>query len=492
MPLQNLENLIKEERGNILKIINNLVSLLVCLFYIFATSICFSPQVHAMTIGKEKKLAKKYMKQMRNSGLIIKDPIISSLVQNIGDEIVSKLPPQPFKYSFFVFDVDGFNAFATPGANIFINRGLITSLDTIDELAGIIAHETAHAANRHISQLIDKSKIVNIATLAGVIAGVLIGSKADGDLGQGLAMGALAAGHSAMLTYTREHETEADQKGFEYLTKTSFSPTGLKTSLKKIRAADFYGTENIPDYLKTHPGSAKRIQSLEIMNANYQREKKPVSAQEARNERYNFEMIKYRIVGLYKESSHANKIFSRLLKKEPDNAAYHYGFALALIKQLQFDKAKVHLKKALAKKLFDPLILLEISNLYLQEGEAQKAVNILKNIKDNPGVKTSALYLLGQAQVELGNYKEAKSNLANVIDSPAMVIPKVYYYMAKIYSRENNPGLKHYFLGQYYFEIKNNKNARTHLIKALETLSNKKQVEKANLILKEIKELETQ
>ena len=152
MPRQSLLNHIKEEKDNILrtKTKKSTLALLFCFFYIFLICICIPSKTNALTIGKEKELAKKYMKAIKRTGLIIKDPIISNMVKNIGNEIVATLPPQPFKYSFYAFDVDTFNAFATPGANIFINRGLITSLDTVDELAGILAHETAHAAHRHV------------------------------------------------------------------------------------------------------------------------------------------------------------------------------------------------------------------------------------------------------------------------------------------------------------------------------------------------------
>jgi predicted Zn-dependent protease len=459
---------------------------LFCMIYAFSIPALLPSAANAMTIGEEKEIAEKYMKSIKKTGLIIKDPIISTLINDVGNEIVATLPPQPFKYSFYVFNVGNFNAFATPGANIFVNRGLITSLDNVDELAGIIAHETAHAANRHVAQLIDRSKIVNFATLAGVLAGILVGSQADGDLGRGLAMGSLAAGQSAMLTYTREHETEADQKGFDYITETSFSPTGLLTSLQKIKAADYYGADNIPDYLKTHPGSSKRIKSLEIMLA---RHKDKVKPGKPGSKDYNYDMIKYRIIGLYKKSEESNKIFSRLLKKDPDNAAYHYGYGLALTKQLKFDEAEIHFKKALKIKFFDPLILLEIGDLYLRNDQPLKALNIFNGIKNNPIVDVSVDYSLGRANIELGNLIDAKAYLNDVIRIPSTPFPKAYYHIAKIYSKENNPGLTHYFLGNYYFQIKNKKNAIMHLQQALETITDKQKIEKTESILKELKEI---
>ncbi len=478
---QNSANHTKEEKGNILRSkIKNITCLICLLCTILLCDICpFSAS--ALTIGKERELAEKYMKVMKDSGLIIRDPIISNMVTGVGNKIVAILPPQTFKYSFYVLNADSFNAFAIPGANIFIHRGLITSLDTVDELAGIIAHETAHSACRHIAQLIDKSKIVSVATLAGMIAGIVVSSKGDGELGKALTMGSAAAGKSAMLSYTREHETEADQKGFDYLLKTDFSPTGLLTSLKKIRKADFYGTDDIPDYFKTHPGTRKRIASLEIMLARYSDKPIPKSPD------YNFEMIKYRAIGLFETSIKATKIFTRLLRKNPDNAAYHYGYAIALIKQLKTDKAYFHLKKALAVKPFDPLILLEISNILLHNDQPGKALDILNSIKNSPVLGTAAYYSLGRAFLGLNNSTAARENFNKVICHPGTAVPKTYYYLAELYSRGNNPGLKHYYLGYYYFEIKNRKNTRVHLKKALKTLKDKEKIKKANEILKEVK-----
>jgi predicted Zn-dependent protease len=460
------------------------IIIFLCLIYIF--SFCFPSNLLSLTIGEEKKLAKDYMGKIKKSGLIVKDPIISSLVKNVGKEIAGVLPPQPFKFSYYVFNADSFNAFATPGANIFINQGLIAGLDNVDELAGIIAHETAHAASRHVAQLIDKSKIVNLASLAGVLAGILIGSKGNSELSQGLSMGSLAAGQSAMLTYSRAHETEADQKGFNYLTKTSFAPEGLLNGLKKIKAADFYGTEDIPDYFKTHPGTTKRIKALENMLARYGQRKKSNKIKKTKKD-YNFNFIKYRIIGLYQINIKAEKIFKKLLKNNPENPACNYGYGLLLTRQLKLDKAKKYFKKALSARPFSPLILLELSNIYLQNENFSKARDILIDIKDDPVVSMPAAYLLGQVQIALNKPVKAKANFEKIINQPLIPYPKAYYYIAKIYSQNHDLGLTHYYLGYYYFNIKNKKNAIMHFEKALESLINKKKIEKINSILKELK-----
>ena len=105
----------------------------------------------AISIPEEKEVGKKFMKMVEGQRMILNDPIAEHMVNQVGRHIFSFLPPQPFNYSFYIIDDDVFNAFASPAANIFFYRGLITSLDSIDELAGIVAHEIAHAASRHVS-----------------------------------------------------------------------------------------------------------------------------------------------------------------------------------------------------------------------------------------------------------------------------------------------------------------------------------------------------
>jgi predicted Zn-dependent protease len=106
----------------------------------------------AISIPEEIKVSKKFMKMIKDREMILKDPIANHLVTQVGNHILSFLPIQPFDYSFYIVDDSVFNAFASPAANIFVYRGLITSLDSIDELAGIIGHEIAHAASRHVSE----------------------------------------------------------------------------------------------------------------------------------------------------------------------------------------------------------------------------------------------------------------------------------------------------------------------------------------------------
>ena len=447
---------------------------------------CLSPDnARAISIKEEKELAEKYMRMIKREQTIIKDPIICNLVESIGKEIVSKVPPSPFNFSFFAVDNDSFNAFAAPGANIFLNRELIASLDTVDELAGIIGHEIAHASLRHISQLIDKSKIVSIGSLAGIIAGALIGgASGEADIGQAVMAGSMAAGKTAILSYSREHEKEADQLGFKYLSQTRFSPQGLVKSLEKIRARDYYGIEDIPDYFKTHPGVKKRISFLESLLKNKQIDDtgKPVV------DDYRFEMVKARLIGLYDKPDQAEEKFRNILAKHPKEISGHYGLALALSRQTRIDEAEDSLGHALTVNPFDAMLLLESGRLNLLNGDAGNAAKILEGIETDPLVGLQATYHLGRARIELGLLDTAERDFDRILRKIPDHLPKAHYYRARIHSEKGETTLSHYHLGVYYAEADNIENARFHFKKALSGDMDENLRKRAKKLLKELEE----
>ncbi len=428
-------------------------------------------------------MAKEFMKMIKDQKMILNDPVSTHMVNQVGRHILTFLPPQPFDYSFYVIDDDIFNAFASPGANIFFYRGLITSLDSIDELAGIVAHEIAHAASRHVSESIDRSKYINLGTLAGILAGAIIGTQSDGETGSAVIQGSMALSHTAMLAFTRENETEADEKGIMFLNQSCFSPEGLLSGLMKIRAADFRGVEAIPEYVKTHPGTGNRIAHAETILSTYEAPPNKNSC----HINFQFEMVKYRLLGLYSDIDDAFNLISAQLKANPSNPAMHFGLALIYDRKFMHDKALHHLKKALSINIFDPIILYEMGRIYIENRDHEKAVNVLKGVESDPIMGIMAKYQLGIAYLEMGNLVRAKKLFSLVIRKSPNLYPKVYFHQANILSQENDVGHSHYYLGVYYSKIDNPKTAKIHLRKALEKLSTPSEREKAKTLLDKLK-----
>ena len=444
-----------------------------CFILIFLCSTC--APVSAISIPEELKLSKEFMEMMKSQRVILHDPIAMHMINTVGYHILSGLPFQPFNFTFYLVNDDSFNAFASPAANIFIYKGLLFALDTIDELAGIMAHEMGHAVNRHVSQSIDRSKLVSYGSMAGMLAGILVGAAGGAEAASALAMGSAAAGQSAMLAFTRENETEADLNAFMFLKESGYSPQGLLSGLTKMRASDYHGMEGVPDYFKTHPGTGNRIIHLAGILENYT----PAQNIKTPPETFEFSMVKYRLIGLYGNLDTSFNKIKTLLQNEPENPALLYGMGLLYARKNQRDLAISYLKKALSIRLFEPMILMELGRIYIHDGQLETAKNMLTGVKDDPIMGLWARYYLAIAQLESGESRLAEKNLKQVLDEEPDAFPRAYYHLADIMSQEKNEPMSHYYLGVYYSESMDLKNAVLHLKRAIDSLEDLKTKEDA-------------
>jgi hypothetical protein len=91
----------------------------------------------------EIKMGKTYADEIEKSSKFINDQVLVEYVNRIGQNIVKnsdcKVP-----FTIKVIDSDEINAFALPGGFFYVNSGLILNADEEAELAGVMAHETAH------------------------------------------------------------------------------------------------------------------------------------------------------------------------------------------------------------------------------------------------------------------------------------------------------------------------------------------------------------
>jgi predicted Zn-dependent protease len=60
-------------------------------------------------------------------------------------------------WHFGIIEAPTVNAFATPGGNVFVTRGLVERCANQDELAGVLAHEIAHVVQKHQLRDIQKN-----------------------------------------------------------------------------------------------------------------------------------------------------------------------------------------------------------------------------------------------------------------------------------------------------------------------------------------------
>src|SRR3974390_358347 len=189
-----------------------------------------SPANAAISIEDEYHVGLAYVNEIRNSGVILTDPEVAQYAQEIGHSFSSRAEEGQHQFYYFVIRDPIVNAAAIPGGFVIINSGLILATRNENELAGVLAHETAHVTQRHIvRQIIDQSHEGLLAS-AAMLAAVLLGATA-GRGNPNAIEGAVLAGQSAMIqhqiNYPRASEFEADRIGITTMAEAGYDPLGM-------------------------------------------------------------------------------------------------------------------------------------------------------------------------------------------------------------------------------------------------------------------------
>jgi predicted Zn-dependent protease len=201
-----------------------------------------------VTPAQERQMGAQLDRVVRENLTLIDDPLVLATVNEIGQSLVRQVEPQPFVYRFRVVVDPTLNAFAGPAGYIFFHTGLILAAGSLDELAGVMAHEIAHAKRSHVARSIEKATVPDLlAKILGV--GVAVAAEEPGAL-----IAAEGLSRSLQLAYSREFEAEADEVGVAFLVRAGYDPIGMATFFERLAAEKRpeLGFE-VPPYLESHP-----------------------------------------------------------------------------------------------------------------------------------------------------------------------------------------------------------------------------------------------
>jgi len=436
-------------------------------------------KVFALSIEEEEKMGREFVIQVQRQFEILDDEFVNQYFNQLGQYLTRPLETKHFPYHFYIIKDNTLNAFAGPGGHIFFFSGLIDIMDSADELASILCHEIGHVYARHMANRMAKSKKIGIATMAGILAGVLIGGEAAG----ALMMGSMAAGIQAQLHYSREDERQADQLGLKYMELAGLDAGGLVSTLKKIEKGNWLGSDQVPTYLRTHPTGPERMSTLESMLKDSPPPKPDAKGIMFRELFPMFQTI-VRAKGLSSEV--AEKIFTRELEKNPDSASSNFGLGIVYMDRMEYTQAIRHLTKAKEKSPDFVPILTTLGKTYQLNGQDRKAISELRKAMKLAYEDASISFLLGVSYENLEQYEKAVL-LFERLASFKPVKAEVYYHLGISYGRLDKLALAHYNFGIYFKRIWRMDKARFHFQKAFEladddpSLKEKIQKEKKDL-----------
>jgi len=213
--------------------------------------------------AQERAYARQMLGEFRRLGYLLEDPLLEEWLQGLGHRLASRSDRPEQNFRFFLMRSRDINAFATLAGYIGMNAGLVLTAQREDEVAAVLAHEIAHATQRHIVRSVEaaqKDSIpIALAMLAAVVAAQQSNSQSSGDATQAAVAGGLALMQQRQINYTRSNEHEADRVGIQTLSRAGFDPMAMADFFGRMLRATRSQGDAVPDFLRSHPVTTTRI-----------------------------------------------------------------------------------------------------------------------------------------------------------------------------------------------------------------------------------------
>ena len=211
---------------------------------------------------KEKLIGEKVYREVHRQMPTIQDAWLEDQFLQVFSGILSQTQlGQPI--GLVIIKDPQINAFAVPGGLFALNTGLITSAKNLDEIAGVMAHEIAHVAQRHYSRSQEAFKGQGLLALAGIIVGAAIASQADSDVGSAVMLGTQAGLMDKQLSYSRNQEREADRIGMQFMYAAGYNPQSMADYFETMHRATSR-VSFLPDFWLTHPLTTERMSEARL------------------------------------------------------------------------------------------------------------------------------------------------------------------------------------------------------------------------------------
>ncbi|GMV48706.1 MAG: Beta-barrel assembly-enhancing protease [Nitrospirae bacterium] len=184
-------------------------------------------------------------------GGVVDQPELVRYVNLVARAVANTSDRPDIPYRVAILNHDSINAFAAPAGYIFVTRGLLRQIRDEAELAAVLGHEIAHVSEKHILDVIQRSK-----RLAGVTEAGLAYATNNPAAFKGVIDGAVKKLLDEGLD--QDKETDADRVGEVFATRVGYDAEAYIGLLSRLR--DLKGDDQA--FFKTHPNFSARIEAV--------------------------------------------------------------------------------------------------------------------------------------------------------------------------------------------------------------------------------------
>ncbi len=359
---------------------------------------------------------------------LIRDPDIEHGLRELAFPILRAAGLNTNRVRVLVVKDATFNAFVIDYNTIYLNHGLILTVDSPEMLQAVIAHEAAHIANGHLARRSENLRAAQRNAQLGTALAVIAGIAGAGEAAAGIAAGTSASAFRSFLGHTRAEEASADRSAASYLRWAEISPIGMVELHRKFAGQELLSEFNQDPYMRSHPTSRERLRAAEtFLNELEDKAKKNPNAD------YWFARVKgklsaflrspgwtlrraaeedHRDIRLMREASahHQNRNLSsaraaidEALEIRPDDPFYYELKGQILLENRQFGAAISAYKSAVEMAPYDPLILAGYGRALLISGKTKDALQVLEKARARDYRNARLMRDLGSAYAQVGN-----------------------------------------------------------------------------------------
>ncbi len=184
---------------------------------------------------------------------IVTDSAATAALEAIGSSLVAASGPVVHPWRFRLVQDTTLNAFAMPGGFVYVHTATVRAAKDVDELAGVMGHEVAHARLRHGAKQQGKATAGTIAI--ALVCGV------TGWCSSTAAQAVIRVGASATFAkFSRTDELQADSAGLLYAAAAGYDPRGIIRFFETLQASDGTPTPAALAFFASHPMEKTRIE----------------------------------------------------------------------------------------------------------------------------------------------------------------------------------------------------------------------------------------
>lgn len=227
------------------------------LLFVWLTLTPAAAAITLISVEEEIAIGRDANAQLRKEMRELTDGSVTSYVRGLSRRLVQVAPGPKYPYSVSVADYREVNAFALPGGPVWVNRGLLHLATNEAQVAGVLAHEIAHIAQRHAADRLTKATVANLGL--GVL-GAFLGNSGGAGAAQ------MAAGLGAnvwLLKFSREDESDADRVGLQMLARAGWDARGMVELFDLLAKESNRNPSAVEAFFSSHPAPRDRAAALQ-------------------------------------------------------------------------------------------------------------------------------------------------------------------------------------------------------------------------------------